>query len=166
MKIKLAVLQASSYTTLGSINAEHWYGKISCGDESGRKSHELKRKLTDKKEIAYLNEKDDTGKIFAWKVGQETNRFKSREDVEKEALRQWKKEFPGHDALVVGLTAVADPQRPLDARKSSVFMILKCFWQHAQETGGYDKNYKAMEEIHKEYWAWICGKKEGRLAAH
>jgi hypothetical protein len=157
-KLKLVVLQVSSYTTLGSFNAEHWYGKLHCSDESGRKSHELKRKLTDKKEIAYLNEKDDTGKTFAWSVGDETNRFKSREDVEREAVRQWEKVFPAYGALVVGNTASADPQRPLDARKPAVLKILKCFWKHAQATGGYGKNYKAMDEIHKEYWAWVCGK--------
>jgi hypothetical protein len=153
VKLKLVVLQVSSYTTLGSINAEHWYGRLYCIDESGRKSHELNRKLTDQKEVAYLIGKDG---FTGWKVGDETNRFKTREDVEREAVRQWKK-FPAYDALVVGNTASADPQRPLDARKAAVLKILKCFWKHAQATGGYDKNYKAMDEIHKEYWAWICG---------
>ncbi len=66
MKVKLAVLTVSSYTSLGSINAEHWYGKIHCIDESERKSLELKRKLTDQKEVDHLNEKDDTREASAW----------------------------------------------------------------------------------------------------
>lgn len=163
MKIKLVVLQVSSYTSLGSINAEHWYGKLHCSDESGRKSYELKRKISDQKEADHLNEKDEVSESSAWKVGSETNRYQTREDVEKDAVLKWKLEFPGYDGLVVGLTASADPQRPLDARRSVNLMILKCFWKHAQETGGYEKNPKAMDEIHKEYWAWICGKKAAPL---
>lgn len=160
MKIKLAVLTVSSYTSLGSINAEHWYGKIHCIDESERKSHELKRKFTDQKEVDYINEKDDVSELSAWKVGDETNRFKSREDVEAEAVRQWQSVFPDYDALVVGLTAVADPQRPLAAKHPTTLKILQCFWDAAQKTGGYEKNPKAMDAIFREYIAWADGKRE------
>ena len=160
MKLRIVVLTVSSYTEIGSFNAEHWYGKLHCIDESGRKSHELKRKLTDQKEVDHLNEKDETSEISAWKVGDEVNRFQARKDVEDEAVRQWKTAFPDYDALVVGLTAVADPQRPLDARKSSTLKILQCFWKAAQATGGYEKNPDAMDEIFREYLAWSSGKVE------
>jgi len=168
MKIKLVVLQVSSYTEIGSIGAEHWYGKLHCIDESGRKSLELKRKLADKKEIDHLNEKDETSDISAWKAGDETNRFQSRKDVEDEAVRQWEGAFPDYDALVVGLTAVADPQRPLAAKHPTTLKILQCFWDAAQKTGGYEKNPKAMDAIFQEYLAWSSGgsqKKQKRSRA-
>lgn len=159
MRLKLAVLQVSSYTEIGSIGAEHWYGKIHCVDESARKSHELKRKLADQKEVDHLNEKDGTSEISAWKIGDEVNRFNSRKDVETEAIRQWKAAFPDYDALVVGLTAVADPQRPLDAKHPTTLKILQCFWDAAQKTGGYEKNPKAMDAIFQEYLTWSSGGK-------
>jgi len=168
MKLKIVVLQVSSYTQIGSFNAEHWYGKLHCIDESGRKSHELKRKLTDQKEVDHLNEKDETSELSAFKIGDETNRFKTREYVEAEAVRQWKAAFPDYDALVVGLTAVADPQRPLDAKHPTTLKILKCFWDAAQKTGGYEKNPKAMDAIFREYLTWSSGsspkKKRSRAA--
>lgn len=157
MKTKLVVLQVSSYTELGSIGAEHWYGKLLCDDGGVRKDFELKRILSDQKEIDHLNDKDETSDFSAWKVGDETNRFKSRLDVENFAISNWKTAFPEHDALVVGLFASADPRRPLDARKPEIFRILKCFWDAAQKTGGYEKNYKAMDAVQKEYWGWVCG---------
>jgi len=156
MKLKFVVLSVYSYTDLGSFNAEHWYGKLSCSDESGRKTHELKRKLTDQKEVDHLVGKDDYG----WKVGDETNRFQSRKDVEDEAVRQWKAAFPGYDALVVGMTAIADPQRPLSARSPAILKTLQCFWKAVQDAGGYEKNSKAMDEIFKEYWSWMSGNSE------
>jgi len=162
MKLKLVVLQVSSYTTLGSINAEHWYGKLHCIDESGRKSHELKRNLIDQKEVDHLNEKDETAEFSAFKIGSETNRFQTRKDVEDEAVRQWRDAFPGYDALVVGMTAVADPQRPLAAKKLSILKTLQCFWSAAQETGGYEKNPKAMDEVFREYLAWSSGKSKAK----
>ena len=168
MKVKLAVLTVSSYTSFGSFNAEHWYGKIHCIDESERKSLELKRKLTDQKEVDYLNQKDDTTEISALKIGDETNRFKTREDVEHEAVRQWEAAFPSYDALVVGLTAVADPQRPLAAKHPTTLKILQCFWDAAKKTGGYEKNPKAMDAIFHEYLTWSSGnspkKKRSRAA--
>lgn len=157
MKIRLAVLTVSSYVEIGGFNAEHWYGKIHCIDED-RKSFELKRKLTDQKEADHLNEKDETSEFSEWKIGSETNRFKSREDVQNEAVRQWKDAFPGHDALVGGLTAIADPQLPLDARKPEILKMLNCFWNAACATGGYEEDARAMHGITDEYSAWVDGK--------
>ena len=169
MKVKFVVLQVSSYTEIGSIGAEHWYGKLHCIHESERRSHELKRKLTDQKEVDHLNQKDETSEISAWKIGDEVNRFKTRKDVEDEAVRQWEAAFPGYEALVVGLTAVADPQRPLAAKHPTTLKILQCFWDAAQKTGGYEKNPKAMDAIFQEYLAWSSGgtskKKKGSRAA-
>lgn len=159
MKIKLVFLQVSSYTSLGSINAEHWYGKLHCSDESGIKSHELKRRITDQKEADHLNDKDDVSEFSSWKVGSETNRFQARKDVEVEVLRQWKAVFPGHDAVVVGNVACADPQRPLDARKFAVLVKLQNFWKRCQDCGGYEKNPKTMEKIFREFIAWSGGEK-------
>lgn len=157
-KLKLAVLEVSSYTNIGSIGAEHWYGKISCNDGLKKETLELKRKLSDPREVDHLNRKDEIqSKFFAWKIGQETNRFPDRAAVCAAAVQAWRKAFPGYDALIVGLYAICDPQEPLDARDPKIMKALQAFWARRRKLGGYERNPAGMEKLWKSYNAYTEG---------
>lgn len=153
--LKLAVLVIRSWVTLGSINAEHWYGKISYWNGHEHRYFELKRKLTSKAEIEHLKGKDD---FKHYKPGDLTNRYGSAKLVRRAAIQQWKKQFPECDALVEGSVGLCDPMAPLDARDPKVLLRLKFFWNRAEKIGGYEKDEVAMKLNTDEYCRWVDGK--------
>lgn len=161
MRIRLVVLELSSWR--GSIGGEHYYGKLEC-DRGRGQGIRVTRKISTKEEADYLSKKDGTsGGFHVWKIGQETNRFNTRQDVENRAKEIWRRYFPKHHALIVGLVGIADPQRPLDG-DPAILKKLQSFWRRAQRTGGYEKNYKAANRVHEEFWAWMCGKKRRKAS--
>lgn len=156
MRIQLVCLEISSWR--GSIGAEHYYGKLLCEDSEDE--IEVERTLDDQKEVDYLNKKDGAGDGFhRWDVGNTTKRFSTAKAVEERAILIWRRHFPKHAALVIGIYGSAGPRRPLDA-KPTVLKKLQSFWKRAEAAGGYEKNYNAMDKVQKEYWAWLCGKKK------
>lgn len=157
MRIQLVCLEIHSWR--GSIGGEHYYGKLVCDDYGDHKEVEMKRTIEDQKEVDYLNKKDGaTDGFHRWNVGSETVRFSSTKAIEDKAVLIWRRHFPKHHALVVGMCAVADPRRPIDG-KPGILKKLQSFWERAEATGGYEGDEKAMNKVHQEYWSWIIGKK-------
>lgn len=151
-KIRLVVLEVSSW--VGSIGAEHYYGKLKMDD---RKDVKVQTKLTSK-EALHLTKKDRRfGTDYRYRKGQLTTRFSDAEKVEEEAKRVWRKHFPKAHALVVGQDAVADPQRPLDG-DPEILKKLKDYWDRFEATGRYEGDAKAAGKVSDEYWNWIWGK--------
>lgn len=157
-RINLVVLQGSSFTEIGSMGAEHWYGRLIGYEGNERKELELRRKLTDRKEVEYLNAKDGVSGLSAWKLGHETMRFPSREALVTYACKTWRKAFSRADALIKGRVASCEPQEPLAARDPDILEILKEFWETRKKLGGYEHNPTAMRTLLRIYDKWISGK--------
>ncbi len=153
-RLKFVYLEITSWVGL-SIGAEHYYGKLIISG-TREKSVDLTKKLSDR-ECFYLNKKDSLSGIIRWKAGQTTKRFNTEADLERLAIKIWKKKYPKYDALLEGRSSILDPQKPLDARKKVVLNKLRKFWIDAEATGGYEGDEKAMDKISDEYMAWAFG---------
>ena len=152
-----------------SAGGEHYYGKLTAYGNRYSPSHfknmDIKRKLTDKKEVKYLNQKDGSfiggGKTyFRWKIGDKTNRFEIEEDIQKVALEIWKKEYPECDYLILGRSAVAEPQLILDGKDESLMKTANEIFQEFEKLAEYwdcDDNEKKMDILSKK-WFKLFGK--------
>lgn len=131
---ELVELSITNY--LGSIGAEHYYGRLNVRDKAervvnpdgsvshvthggfGADSHPLDRteveRVIDGKEAAYLNKKDGFGSIY--RRGSKVNRFNDRQSVIDAATALFPTIFAADDLLVVEMkrhsgvyTALAGP---------------------------------------------------------
>lgn len=89
-----------------ALGASHYYGELKDRD----KTVQLKTKLTHR-QATKLN-RDKEFKDF--KAGDETTGFDSKELLIKEALKQWKSEFPHSTLLVEGRSSVSGPQEIIE----------------------------------------------------
>lgn len=134
-RINLVVFEGSSFADIESIGGEHFYGLLIGYEGNERRRVELKRELTDMKEVDYLNRIDGVSELSAWKLGDETVRFPSSEALVQCALKTWKKMFPSADALVRSTSFIDGPQEPLAAKSQEILWILRGFWKARNRLG-------------------------------
>jgi len=87
----LAFLKVTSFTWIGSIGAEHFYGKLQV--EKPEETVELEHKMSAKM-AKYMNKKDGTESFCRYKAGDMTNRFDTEEEVIMFGLMYFKTRFP------------------------------------------------------------------------
>lgn len=85
---------------LGSINAEHYYGKIKFRHDNQRSQIELTWPIT-AKEALYLNKKDGVRGYARYKTGDQSEKFYSPEQITKVAVKLFSKKYP-NDFLING----------------------------------------------------------------
>lgn len=111
---KIYHLKISSYTYIGGIGAEHFYGKIvfdNRAERYGFSEVELKHPLSEK-EALYLNKKDQTRGIdfTRYKTGELSEKFWTEKEVEAAALR-WMQQNEPKDILVKGERSYYEPKK-------------------------------------------------------
>ena len=88
-----ACLEISSFTYCGSIGAEHFYGKIDFPDITKVEKLRLKKPLS-QKEATYLNKKEGTRAFARYKMGDLSDRFKTKAELIKFAVDLFKYMYP------------------------------------------------------------------------
>jgi hypothetical protein len=103
------VLEVTSFTFIGSIGAEHYYGKlkryVGGFDDIVEVSMPMTQDDADK-----LNRKDQCD---TYQAGDSTIRFDSEEAVVRRARQVWRKHFPKARVLFLGRSGVMQPQKVL-----------------------------------------------------
>ena len=149
--MKIVYLVISSWTGI-SIEAEHFYGKLIFRDKYETiQEIELKRKLS-LKEAKLLDKKDD---CHTWQILRETERFNSTNDIQKLAIKTYKKLFPSAEILIEGRSSVAEPQ-PILAGNLKLKKEINKLNKRANEIGRWD-NKKEMQKIWTK-WNNLMGK--------
>ena len=151
----LGYLEISSYTWIGSIGAEHFYGKLRI--EKPEERIELRHKMSAKM-AKYMNKKDGTRSFCKYKPGELTHRFDTEEEVTLFGLHYFKTRFP-KGILIKGDHCVASAMYPiiyvpkeLEKWAAKANKLIK-EWN---DIDGYDgiKSNRA-EEIDKEWYEMI-----------
>lgn len=101
-------LEISSFTYIGSLGAEHYYGSLYCQVGDKLQIRELEYEV-DEQTAQKLNKNDG----YVYEVGEKTIKFFSEEEVKDAAIRQFSVLFPTAKILINGSYAVADPQEVL-----------------------------------------------------
>jgi hypothetical protein len=145
MKINPCNLYITSFDGYGGIHA---YGSLSF---DGKRLY-LHKKLT-KESALKLCRKD-----FKYKAGMITERFESEDELINLAKKTYKKHFPKADILLLGSSAILDPQLCLDGPVKLKKKINELYYL-AMKIGGYEKNCDKMTEISDEYYFKVLGNK-------
>lgn len=91
-------VEITSFLYCGALGAEHYYGKLWTYDESKEDwrnqiwKEELKQPMSQKM-ASYLNKKDGYSKWRAYHKGDLTDRFDSKEDIYKAAIKFFTAKF-------------------------------------------------------------------------
>lgn len=105
------VIEVNSFTYIGALNAEHYYGKIwwrSKDSKTGVETHELQQPMSSKM-AAYLNKKDESfHSRHGYKKGDLTNRFDTEEQVVKAGIEFLLNKFGGKIVIEEGDWASCD----------------------------------------------------------
>lgn len=99
-----------------ALGGEHYTGTLKGYTDMGFKSYKVEHKLS-QKEATYLNKKDCTNsRFFVYRKGQLSDRFETLDQLEREAVKIYKKEFPFSIVLVLkrGSVSVCSPEKILD----------------------------------------------------
>lgn len=145
MKENIVNLEISSFVGL-SVGASHYYGKLCFNEERV----DLERRLNKRNIGDFAKEK--------YALGGTTARFNSEEHVIQTAKRAWKKIFPNAVILLVGSSAVLDPQKCIDG-PPDLKKKINDYYRRAEKVGGYEGNDKEMTKISNEYMEEILRRK-------
>jgi hypothetical protein len=157
--LNIVYCDITSFTEIGSIGAEHWYGKLKQGWGDWNLAYdnqvELLHPLT-QKEATYLNKKSNN-KFSRYKKGELSHRFDTEEEVEKFAINIWREKFPDGLVLISGSSGTCQPQKPLDAVDKKLLGKLvviwnkfKPFWEDGND--GWDKHEKPMRLLCSQWY--------------
>jgi hypothetical protein len=140
----LVYLDISTWRGL-SIGAVHYYGQLKSYGKSYRQIV-LMRKVTP----AVVDELTDADGNCSYKVGWETERWRSKRALRQAAIRYFKKHYPIEGALLIeGQSAYAEPQPVLCGPKTVKDAINKLCRQ--AERCGYWDNEETMGRICNEW---------------
>lgn len=137
MKEFIVNLEISSFYGICA-GATHYYGKLCFNNDR----IDLERKITKRNIKDFKNEN--------YHIGDITTRFNSEEHVIRAAKRVWKKTFPNAIVLLLGSSAIYDPQKCIDG-PITLKIVINHYYKQAEEIGGYEGNIKEMTKISDEY---------------
>lgn len=105
----LGYLKITSYTWIGSIGAEHFYGKIYIEkpDEQIDLQHKMSAKMA-----KYMNKKEGTQDFCRYKPNEMTNKFDTEEEITLFGLHYFKARFP-KGILIKGDQCVRSAMYPI-----------------------------------------------------
>lgn len=147
-----------------SIGAEHYYGELMRYEYNEDPDIELKRKIKEVTEARYLSKK--VGYKGMYKVGDETNCFTTRDQVKKEARRQYKKLYPGAKVIVIGNNGIHEPQeiilgpRVFKKKVNKLWKAYKIAWVEGRRNRLTDDQIIKILEPIEELWENIWPKPE------
>jgi len=148
-------LEISSWTWIGSIGAEHFYGKIKIDKPS--ETIELEHKMSAKM-AKYLNKKDGTEDFCRYRQGETTNRFDTEDEVILFGLTYFKTRFPkgiliqGDHCIRSAMYPVIYVPEELQSWMDKVNKLVK-EWN---DIDGYDGGKgKRAEQIDREWYKMI-----------
>jgi len=140
---KIAYLEISSWAGI-SINAEHHYGKLVCGNDSV----ELLRPLS-KTDAAYLNKKNQAS---CYSEGMEDNRWDFPSQLMGAALDRLSDLFPSAVLLICGSSSTLDPQEPVWAISSKALGRLQRIYVVWEEIDGWDGHNERRAKLWADRW--------------
>ncbi len=144
------ILEITSFKDF-SIGATHYYGKL-VGNKNGEYTHvEISKEMT-QEEADWFNKNDGVKSLY--KKGDSTDRFNTKSEIRKEAVKIWKEEFPDAEFLVEGEPALAEPMNCLDAKNFEDKVQLNNIWYAYSQIpydikNGYDRSEENWEKISK-----------------
>jgi hypothetical protein len=128
-----------------SLGATHFYGELQGEIDSEYKKVELMDTLTSAQAVRlrksgynYL----DAGDLYSG--------FDTRDDVIKMGVEQFRQHFPAADILVLGRSAVADPQKIL-VGPADLIAFVNPLADEAKRIGGYEGDERRMEAIFRKF---------------
>jgi hypothetical protein len=145
---RIVYLEISSFIGR-SFGAIHYYGCLS-GHCPEYKKVRLERKLS-AREAAELN------KVHDWRLYREGylyEGFDTKDEIMHLALSDYKKHFPDADILIMGSSAIADPQPVLDGPPDFKDMV-NAWVDEADRIGGYEGNETVMHHLSDTYWKYM-----------
>lgn len=153
--MKVAFLSVTSWTTCGSIGAEHWYGRIHCGKEEV----ELKRRMSTV-EAKALNKKDGLwGFSGGYRAGSLTERFPTKESVIEAAKETYKEHFPEAAILLLSSPGIVSAVPVIDAPDGLREKLVRLRKQ-MERCGGYEGDPEKAERI-DDRWMKLMKKEAG-----
>lgn len=134
-----------------SLGGEHFTGQIKGFRHSLSDFHgmEVKHRLG-RKEALRLNKKDSARGLSLHKPGDWSDRFNTRDELRRAAIKVYKTEFPNAIVLLDGNGAIADAQPCLDGPKKLKDAINKIVAE-GEACGGYEGNRKKMDALFRRY---------------
>lgn len=146
-KNNIVYIETSTWSGI-SPGAIHIYAELRCNGES----ISLTKKLS-ARSAATVNKSREGLLYRPFKAGDDVDFFDSYEEIEKIALRQWKKEFPDAEILILGSASACDPQKVLFHPTPNVIIEANQLYDEFESFEGYQykKNWPKAEEI-QEQW--------------
>jgi hypothetical protein len=148
---KSAFLDITSFTYIGSIGAEHYYGKIIFTDKSIER-FDLQHPLT-QKEAIHLNKKDGDIKIFhRYKRGELSDRFETENDVINYGIKLFKEKYSDY-ILILGNNCArsAVPLIYWPNKLNKLAVKINKLADKWEKIGGYEGNDKLAGKIDNEW---------------
>lgn len=143
------VLEISTWCGM-SFGAEHYYGTLK-GYIKGEMVHRDIEKTLTVKEANYLSKKDD----WKYKVGNKTNRFTSKDEIRKIALKEWKKLFPNGSVLLEGSVSSAEPMKVLWTKRTAYTKKLNQIYEENENIPHVPKNYDKIDLLCEKFNALL-----------
>lgn len=136
-----------------SLGGEHFSGKLSGYVNGEYHTHQLEHPLTTKEALA-LNKKDEISHRFSrYKKGMLSDRFNTRAELERVAIKEYKRVYPDAVALF-GSFGVAGAMRCLDGPKAFKKRMNELYAER-KKIGGYERSPERAAEIDHEAWEMI-----------
>lgn len=153
--MKAAFLQINSFTYIGSIGAEHFYGQLIFKDPNekyGTKRIEIKQPMSTKMAL-YSNKKDESRGLSMYKPGELTDRFNSVKELIDFNIKLFNREYQD-TPLIMGDHCVMSAQPFIYWPKSIDKIVKKCnkLALEWEKINGYDGDVRRAEEIDKEWF--------------
>ncbi len=136
--------------------AKHYYGMIRFGDERVDVECKLMKEEVDKLNV---DSREDFFLGSKYKVGEMTTRFSDKKKLIKEAIKLFKKDSHGYDALLEGRQGVCDPLKILVGPKD-IMKKANLLWELFEERGGWGcpEDEESKVRIITDKWDEIVGK--------
>jgi hypothetical protein len=89
----LAFLDITSYVDIGSIGAEHYYGKVKFPRELNIENIDIQHPLS-AKEALYLNKKCGVTEYSRYRAGELSNKFETKDELIRFSAKWFKTNYP------------------------------------------------------------------------
>ena len=140
---------------LGAVpGASHWYASI----EFNRESIDLDHVISVREAVAMNKSDNRWSRLSTWTPGDETSRYRSKEDAIRVAREKWREIAPDAKILIEGSSSYAEPQPVLDGLPVEIMDELNALFQRCEDLGWWDDGrIDQVKKISEEWYGTLAG---------